>query len=113
MAEEYDYSQHFVDAKTRLGLTDDEAEDLRTKWGWNALEEVKVSKLWLFFVQFTGTMPYMLWVAALISAATEDWADMAILLTMLICNGVLGFREEVSFSSSSMLAVHCYTSPLT
>ena len=96
MADNYDYSQHFVDEKTRLGLTDEQADEQRQKWGWNALEEVKISKLWLFIVQFTGTMPYMLWIAAFISACTQDWADMAILLTMLLCNGVLGYREEVS-----------------
>ena len=96
MAAEHDFSQYFVDEKTRLGLTDEQAEELRLKWGWNALEEVKVSKLWLLFVQFTGTMPYMLWVAAIISGGASDWLDMGILLTMLTCNGVLGFREEVS-----------------
>ena len=98
-----DFSQYFVDEKTRIGLTDEQAEELRLKWGWNALEEVKISKVWLFIIQFTGTMPYMLWIAAIISGASEDWLDMGILLTMLFCNGVLGFREEVS---STQAVIH-------
>lgn len=79
----------------RKGLTTPQAEELQRTVGFNELPTVKVSKLMLFFLQFTGTMPYMLEVAAIISAACQDWADLGIIVTMLICNGCLGFREEL------------------
>ena len=95
----------------RKGLTTAQAEELQRTVGFNELPVIKVSKLMLFLTQFTGTMPYMLELAAVISAACTDWADLGIILTMLICNGCLGFREEleclhslVSFPPSFLLS---------
>ena len=97
MADNYDITQHHVDAETRGGLTTEQAEDLHSpqKFGYNELPVVEVSKLWMFVFQFMGTMPYMLEVAAIVSAAAADWADFGILLGMLLANGVLGFHEEL------------------
>jgi len=79
----------------RKGLTTAQAEELQRTVGFNELPVIKVSKLMLFLMQFTGTMPYMLELAAVISAACQDWADLGIIVTMLVCNGCLGFREEL------------------
>ncbi len=45
--------------------------------------------------QFTGTMPYMLEICVLITIYTHDWADMGIILFMLIANASLGFKEQL------------------
>lgn len=79
----------------RKGLTTSQAEELQRTVGFNELPTIEVSKLMIFFLQFTGTMPYMLELACVISAACGDWEDLGIILTMLICNGCLGFREEL------------------
>merc|ERR1719463_903010 len=36
----------------------------------------------------------MLEIAAVVSAITRDWADFAIILLMLVVNGLIGFHEE-------------------
>ena len=97
MADTYDITQHYVDAETRAGLTTEQAEDLHSpdKFGYNELPTVEVSKLWMFLFQFMGTMPYMLEVSAIVSAAARDWKDFGILLFMLCANGCLGFHEEM------------------
>ena len=79
----------------RKGLTEEQAEELMRQWGPNELPAVEVSLLWLFFLQFTGVMPYMLEVAAVISGACEDWADTGIIVAMLLANATLGFKEQI------------------
>ena len=43
----------------RYGLTTFEADSLRDKYGYNELPTINVPLWWVFFVQFTGTMPYV------------------------------------------------------
>lgn len=38
--------------------------------------------------------PILILIAAIISAGLQDWTDFGIILAMLFCNAVLGFREE-------------------
>ena len=107
MGDAYDISQHYVDPEVRAGLTTEQAEDLHRpeKFGYNELPAVEVSKLWLFLFQFMGTMPYMLELAALVSAAARDWKDFGILLFMLGANGILGFHEEMKCLESLVSAL--------
>jgi len=79
----------------RNGLTEEQAEALLKVWGYNELPVVEVSLLYVFFLQFTGVMPYMLEIAALISAICQDWADMGIIVLMLCANAILGFKEQL------------------
>lgn len=88
------------DPEERIGLTNEQAEELYNKWGYNELPEISISVWWVFFIQFTGTMPYMLELAAIISIATSDYADFGIITTMLFCNGVLGFHEQMKAAES-------------
>lgn len=84
----------------RNGLTTEQVEELTAKWGYNELPEVKVSLWWLLFVQFTGTMPYMLELACLVAIAVQDYVDFAIILSMLLANGFLGFHEQLKAAES-------------
>lgn len=79
----------------RLGLTTDRAEELLKEFGYNELPVPEISLLWMFFLQFTGTMPYMLEVAAIIAAATQDYASFAIIVAMLCANAAIGFKEKL------------------
>ncbi|GLC35933.1 hypothetical protein PLESTB_000520800 [Pleodorina starrii] len=75
------------------GLTSQEAHDLLHKWGRNELEE-KVTPSWLIYLrQLTAPMPIMIWLAAIIEAAIENWADMGILLGIQFVNATLGWYE--------------------
>lgn len=73
-----------ITSEERAGLTSFEVEKLIQQWGYNELPEIKISLYYLFFLQFTGTMPYMLELAAIISIAVQDFVDFAIILAMLL-----------------------------
>jgi H+-transporting ATPase len=45
--------------------------------------------------QFVGTMPVMLEVSCIISAAAGNWPDFFVILAMVLVNAALGFREEM------------------
>jgi magnesium-transporting ATPase (P-type) len=88
------------DPAERNGLTTEQVEELYKQWGYNELPEIKVSLWWLLFVQFTGTMPYMLELACIIALAVQDYVDFAIILAMLLANGFLGFHEQMKAAES-------------
>eukprot|EP01035_Chromulina_nebulosa_P028324 gene28324-37379_t len=94
---EYDIT---VDLAERIGLTTERAEELYREWGYNELPEITISLWKVFFLQFTGTMPYMLELAALIAIVVVDYADFIIIVGMLCCNAVLGFHEQMKAADS-------------
>jgi magnesium-transporting ATPase (P-type) len=84
----------------RNGLTSEQVEELYKQWGFNELPEIKVSLWWLLFIQFTGTMPYMLELACIIAIAVQDYPDFGIILGMLLANGFLSFHEQLKAMES-------------
>ena len=89
-----------VPLEERLGLTSEQAEAGIAKWGYNELPQIIVPLWYIFLIQFTGTMPYMLELACVLSLVVQDWIDFAIILTMVMCNGYLGFHEELKAKES-------------
>lgn len=96
----------------RNGLTTDQVEELYKQWGFNELPEIKVSLWWLLFIQFTGTMPYMLELACVISLAVQDFPDFGIILGMLLANGFLSFHEQLKAAESLVRYEEVYVSLL-
>eukprot|EP01038_Epipyxis_sp_PR26KG_P008642 gene8642-11682_t len=84
----------------RAGLTTEQAEALYETVGFNELPHVEVSLWWIFFIQFTGLMPYMLELACVLALAVQDWIDFAIIAAIVISNGYLGFTEELKAKNS-------------
>ncbi len=82
------------------GLTSAQVEILYEKHGYNELPSIVVPLWYIFLMQFTGTMPYMLELACILSLAVSDWVDFAIIATMILCNGYLGFHEELKAKES-------------
>ena len=75
------------------GLTSQQAAKLLEQWGKNELPE-KITPKWLIFCRLLiGPMPIMLWIAALIEAVIENWADMVILLVIQFVNAGISFYE--------------------
>lgn len=76
------------------GLTNVEARNRIAKYGPNALEEKKQSPLLNFLGYFWGPIPWMIEVAAILSAIVGHWVDLTIILVLLVFNAVVGFWQE-------------------
>ena len=79
---------------TRDGLRGDQAEERIQRYGANALEEKRINPLVKFLGYFWGPIAWMIEAAAVLSALIGHWADLTIILVLLIFNGVVGFWEE-------------------
>jgi H+-transporting ATPase len=79
---------------TSAGLTSGEAETRAARYGPNALPEHRVNPVLKFLSYFWGPIPWMIEVAALLSCIVGHWADLAIILVLLVVNGIVGFWEE-------------------
>ncbi|MFU2207377.1 plasma-membrane proton-efflux P-type ATPase [Solidesulfovibrio sp. C21] len=79
---------------TPAGLSADEASKRLAKFGPNALPEKKVNPLLRLFGYFWGPIPWMIEAAAVLSAVVRHWADLAIIVVLLIFNAAIGFFEE-------------------
>ena len=76
------------------GLSSTQAAERLQRYGPNALEEKKTSPLLRLLGYFWGPIPWMIEVAALLSAVVSHWADFWIILTLLIFNAGVGFWQE-------------------
>ncbi len=79
---------------TDKGLSSDEAAHLLQQYGPNALEEEKVSLLKKLLGYFWGPIPWMIEVAAILSAAVRHWADFFVIIALLLFNAGVGFWQE-------------------
>ena len=76
------------------GLSLAEAEARLGQFGPNALEEKKENPLLKLLNYFWGPIPWMIEVAAVLSAIVGHWDDLIIILVLLVFNAGLGFWEE-------------------
>jgi H+-transporting ATPase len=76
------------------GLTKKEARERLDKYGYNEIEEKRVSPVLKFLSYFRGPIPIMIMIAAILSAVLRHWPDVGVILVLLIVNAVVGFREE-------------------
>ena len=76
------------------GLTQEEAASRLKKDGPNAIEEKHISPLKRFLTFLWGPIPWMIEIAAVLSAVVRHWEDFVIIFFMLALNAVVGFWEE-------------------
>lgn len=76
------------------GLTNSDAKNRLEKYGPNALEEKKENALLKFLGYFWGPIPWMIEVAAVLSAIVGHWVDLSIISVLLAFNAVVGFWQE-------------------
>ena len=82
------------------GLSADDADQRLQKYGPNALAEKKVSPILQFLSYFWGPIPWMIEVALVLSAIVQHWADLIIILVLLVFNAVIGFWQEHQASNA-------------
>lgn len=75
------------------GLTASEAAERLAKYGPNCLPDKKKSKILLFCENLWQPMPIILWIAAIVEFAIQNWADGAILIAINLLNASLSFYE--------------------
>ncbi|HDK44626.1 MAG TPA: plasma-membrane proton-efflux P-type ATPase, partial [Desulfobacteraceae bacterium] len=76
------------------GLSSAEATRRLQQYGPNALAEKKVSFIRMLLGYFWGPIPWMIEVAAILSAAVQHWPDFFIILALLLFNAGVGFWQE-------------------
>jgi len=76
------------------GLSQTEAERRLADYGYNELTEKETNPLLKFLSYFWGPIPWMIEVAVVLSALVRHWADLGIILALLIVNALVGFWEE-------------------
>jgi H+-transporting ATPase len=76
------------------GITTESAKARLAQFGPNALEEKKVNPFLKFLGYFWGPIPWMIEVAAILSALVRHWDDLIIITVLLSFNAVVGFWQE-------------------
>jgi H+-transporting ATPase len=76
------------------GISESEAKARLVKYGYNELAEEKTNPLVRFLSYFWGPIPWMIEVAAILSAVVRHWEDFVIIFALLLMNAGVGFWEE-------------------
>ncbi|QDT98859.1 Calcium-transporting ATPase 1 [Gimesia aquarii] len=82
------------------GLTSVEAQTRIGQYGRNELNDKEVSDLQKFLRFFWGPIAWMIEAAALLSLLMEHWADLTIIMVLLLYNAVSGFWQERKASNA-------------
>ncbi|APD47239.1 MULTISPECIES: plasma-membrane proton-efflux P-type ATPase [Synechococcaceae] len=79
---------------SKTGLSQEEADQRLSRYGPNELKEQKANPFLAFLQNFWGPIPWMIEIAAVLSAIVGHWPDFFIILLLLISNAFVGFWEE-------------------
>ncbi|MGD8353737.1 MAG: cation-transporting P-type ATPase, partial [Pseudomonadota bacterium] len=80
--------------KGTAGLSQKVAEEKLTEFGYNEITEKKKSRLAVLAGHFWGPIPWMIEVAAVLSALVRHWEDFVIISSLLLLNAAVGFFQE-------------------
>ncbi|HVY54662.1 MAG TPA: HAD-IC family P-type ATPase, partial [Thermodesulfobacteriota bacterium] len=79
---------------SKNGISDAEAGKRLLEYGFNEITEKKVHPLIKFLGYFSGPIPVMIEIAAILSAVIRHWGDFAIITALLVVNAAVGFWQE-------------------
>ena len=85
-------SEFNVDIET--GLSQEEAKKRLKQYGPNEIPEYKEPLWHRIFKRFWGPIPWMIEIAAFLSAVVHRWEDFTIIMIMLLVNAFLDFYQE-------------------
>src|SRR5665648_621133 len=78
-------------SSSRTGISPSEAAARLQQFGANEIQETKVNPFIKFLNYFWGPIPWMIEVAAVLSAFIHHWEDFGIIVTLLLVNAGVGF----------------------
>ena len=77
------------------GLSDAKAKVRLSKYGPNKLaEQEQISKLKILIHQFTSPLIYILLIASFVTFLLSEYIDMAVILSVVVLNAVIGYLQE-------------------
>ncbi|BCX89675.1 H+-transporting ATPase [Methylomarinovum tepidoasis] len=85
---------NLLDTNLRTGLSEAEARRRLEIFGPNEIPEKEPSFWVRLFKRFWGPIPWMIEIAAILSALVQKWEDFAIIVTLLLVNAYIDFRQE-------------------
>lgn len=82
------------------GLGQDEVKARLAKFGYNKLPDSQKSKVLIFLSYFWGPIPWMIEIAAILSAVVKHWSDFFIITALLFFNAGIGFWQEIKATNA-------------
>jgi H+-transporting ATPase len=76
------------------GLTTDEATRIREEYGPNEIPEKKKNPVLTLLGYFWGPIPFMIEIAAILSAFLQRWEDFSVIVALMLLNAIVGFWQE-------------------
>ena len=76
------------------GLSASEAEERLQQYGYNEIAEKRINPLLKLLTYLWGPIPWMIEVAAMLSAVVRHWDDFCIIFALLLLNALVGFWQE-------------------
>lgn len=81
------------------GLTSDEVNKRRKKYGLNQMAEDSENLVLKFVMFFVGPIQFVMEAAAILAAGLEDWVDFGVICGLLMLNAFVGFIQEYQAGS--------------
>ncbi|KAL8366073.1 hypothetical protein RB595_004722 [Gaeumannomyces hyphopodioides] len=91
--------EDMLQTSTRTGLTEQEVQARRKKYGLNQMKEEKENLILKFFSYFIGPVQFVMEAAVLLAAALQHWVDFAVIIALLLLNACVGFIQEFQAGS--------------
>ncbi len=100
-----------LNTNLETGLSNEELNSRREKYGTNSLKEQKQKTLFLMFIsQFKDFMVLILIAAGVVSGILGEWSDTVIIAIVVLLNAVIGVVQE-SKAEKSLEALKSLSSP--
>ncbi|KAK7204483.1 hypothetical protein BZA70DRAFT_193760 [Myxozyma melibiosi] len=91
--------EEFLQTSPATGLTTEEVNLRRKKFGFNQMTEAKESMALKFCMYFVGPIQFVMEAAAALAAGLQDWVDFGVISALLLLNACVGFVQEYQAGS--------------
>ncbi|KAJ9647363.1 hypothetical protein H2199_002352 [Coniosporium tulheliwenetii] len=86
--------ENWLDAHVRGGISADDVESRRKKFGWNEITTESTNLFVQFLSYFRGPILYVMELAAILAAGLRDWIDFGVIGAILLLNAIVGWYQE-------------------